>query len=92
MTVDHVRRELLRLRQGQALARPSIVLHLSPELRAHLAPELKPSAGAAHEAVQIAVFLRRAIGSLGDHERRYSEVDFNLAPEHSFPTLTARQG
>jgi hypothetical protein len=91
MTVDHVRRELLRLRQGQALARPSIVLHLSPELRAHLAPELKPSAGAAHEAVQIAVFLRRAIGSLGDHERRYSEVDFNLAPEHSFPTLTARQ-
>jgi hypothetical protein len=35
--------------------------------------------------------LRQAIGRLSDVERLHVEVDFNLLPEHHYPTLTERQ-
>jgi hypothetical protein len=45
----------------------------------------------ADEVVQVVATLRLAIERLNGHERRYAAVDFNLAADHSFPTLTERQ-
>lgn len=90
-SVNSVRRELMRLRKGQGLARPSAVLDLSAEFRAHLASDRPRFSGPAEEAAVVARALREAIGSLSTYERLHVEVEFNLVAEHSFPTLTARQ-
>jgi hypothetical protein len=82
-----VRQELLKLRQGPALAHPTAVLRLSNDLRRLLA---RP-ADAATETVQIVAALVSAIENLDQHHRQYARVDFNLDDEHSYPTLTERQ-
>lgn len=82
-----VHQELVRLRQGPGLARPTAVLDLSAPVRRMLAPPADP----ASEAVQVVAALASVIEDLDRHHRRYAAVDFNLAEEHSFPTLTERQ-
>lgn len=82
-----VRQELVRLRQGPGLAHPTAVLDLSAPVRRMLAPP----ADAASEAVQVVAALAAVIADLDRHHRRYAAVDFNLAEEHSYPTLTERQ-
>lgn len=82
-----VRQELVRLRQGLGLADPTAVLGLSAPVRRMLAPP----ADAANEAVQVVAALMSVIEDLDRHHRRYAAVDFNLAEEHSYPTLTERQ-
>lgn len=82
-----VRQELVRLRQGPGLAHPTAVLDLSAPVRRMLAPP----ADAASEAVQVVAALTSVIVDLDRHHRRYAAVDFNLAEEHSYPTLTERQ-
>jgi hypothetical protein len=52
---------------------------------------LAPPADPASEAVQVVAALASVIEDLDRHHRRYAAVDFNLAEEHSFPTLTERQ-
>lgn len=85
----HVKEELKRLRQGQGLAHPAAVLGLSPQLRSLISGA--PGSNAADDVVRLVTTIRRAIDSLGEHERIYARADFNLAPGHSYPTLTARQ-
>jgi hypothetical protein len=82
-----VRQELLKLRQGPALAHPTAVLRLSNDLRRLLA---RPT-DAATETVQIVAALVSAIENLDQHHQQYARVDFNLDDEHSYPTLTERQ-
>lgn len=82
-----VRHELLKLRQGPALAHPTAVLRLSRDLRRLLAGP----ADAATETVQIVAALASVIENLDQHHRQYARVDFNLDDEHSYPTLTERQ-
>ncbi|WP_158889086.1 hypothetical protein [Amycolatopsis anabasis] len=43
------------------------------------------------EVRKLVSVLRRAIDDLADDERLHVEVDFNLVPEHRYPTLTERQ-
>lgn len=85
LTPDDIKQELKRLRQGLALARPSVTLQLSRPLRVLLAGDDESNAHALLNA------LRQAIAELDHHERRYAEADFNLAAEHGHATLTARQ-
>ena len=88
---EDVRAELLRLRQGPALGHPGAVTALSGKLRALLLAHQPPLAHAASETTRLVAALRRAIDALTPHERRYAAADFNLLPEHSWPTLTERQ-
>src|SRR5262249_52876919 len=89
LTVEYVKQQLRRLRQGQGLAHLNAVLDLSPQLRARLAGG--EAAGTAEEAIQVSAGLRRAIDLLGDDQRRLAAVDFNIAEGHGYPTLTERQ-
>lgn len=91
LTVEQVKRELMRLRKSRALAHPSAVLRLSGPLRHHLTADRAVPPGTAGEVTALMAGLRGAIDGLGAHERVYAEVDFNLAAAHSFPTLTERQ-
>jgi len=91
LTLDAVRAELLRLRQGPALGHPGVVTALSDPLRALLLSRQPPLSPAAGETTRLVAALRRAIDGLSPHERRYATVDFNLVDEHSWPTLTERQ-
>lgn len=89
LTVEYVKQQLQRLRQGQGLSHLNAVLDLSPQLRARLAGG--NAAGTAEEAIQVSTGLRHAIDQLGDDQRRLAAVDFNLSEEHAYPTLTERQ-
>jgi len=91
LSVERVKKELQKLRQGQSLAHPGTVLALTAEVRRKItdAAELDPDP--ANEVGRTVTALRRAIESLGKHERLYAQVDFNLAADHSYPTLTERQ-
>ncbi|GAA1930555.1 hypothetical protein [Streptantibioticus ferralitis] len=88
---EDVRTELLRLRQGPALGHPGAVTALSDQLRALLLARQPPLSHAASETTRLVAALRRAIDALSPHERHYAAADFNLLPEHSWPTLTERQ-
>ncbi|UCM88468.1 hypothetical protein [Streptomyces marincola] len=90
LSLQDVRAELLRLRQGPALGRPGAVTTLSDSLRALLLARQPPLSPAASETTRLVAALRRAIDGLTPHERRYATADFNLLPD-SWPTLTERQ-
>lgn len=91
VSVEHVKQELKKLRQGQGLARPSVVVGLSSQLREHLTGGSRDAGDTADAVVHTVAVIRRAVDGLGPTERLYVEVDFNLIPEHSYPTLTERQ-
>ncbi|WP_411143096.1 hypothetical protein [Streptomyces sp. x-80] len=91
LSPQHVRAELLRLRQGPALGHPGAVTALSVQLRALLLARTPPLSHAASETTRLVAALRRAIDALTPHERHYAAADFNLLGEHSWPSLTERQ-
>jgi hypothetical protein len=91
LSVDEVKDDLKRLRQGHGLARPTALLTLSDPLRAYLATGTTSEPDSVEEVTQLVTVLRRAIARLADDERLYVEVDFNLVAEHRYPTLTERQ-
>jgi hypothetical protein len=89
-SVRGVKEELKRLRQGQGLGHPTTVLDLSPLVREALIGGASDR-GQASDVVRLVAALRGAIDGLGEHERLYALTDFNLVPEHAYPTLTERQ-
>lgn len=91
LPIEEVKQELRRLRQGQGLAHPGAVLQLSPRLRAHLTGGEHVAESSTDEIAHVVASLRRGIGRLNRDQQLYAQVDFNLADEHSHPTLTARQ-
>jgi hypothetical protein len=88
MTVLRVKNELRRLRQGQGLAHVGAVMRLTPNLRTLLLATLGEDTADESELLSV---VTSAIGSLADDERLVAAADFNLAVQHRFPTLTARQ-
>ncbi|RJQ77837.1 hypothetical protein D5S17_14655 [Pseudonocardiaceae bacterium YIM PH 21723] len=91
LSAGEVKACLKRARQGHGLARPTSLLTVfSPAVRAHL-HDSSGESGSAGEVTALVGALRRAIEQLGDDERLYVEADFNLVPEHRYPTLTERQ-
>jgi hypothetical protein len=92
LSVDEVKDCLKRIRQGHGLARPTALLSTLPSpIREHLMNGSAAQPGSADQVAQLVAALRRAIGRLSDTERLHVEVDFNLVPEHHYPTLTERQ-
>jgi hypothetical protein len=92
LSVDEVKDDLKRLRAGHGLARPTALLTtLGDPVRAYFVNGAVGEPGSAEEVTQLVAVLRRAIEGLADDERLYVEVDFNLVPEHRYPTLTERQ-
>lgn len=92
LSASEVKGDLKRLRQGHGLARPTSVLHtLSDPIRAHLTRGAGAESPAPDEVTLVLTQLRHAIGQLSEGERIYVEVDFNLASEHHYSTLTERQ-
>jgi hypothetical protein len=90
VSTAEVKAGLRRLRQGQALARPTVVQRLDWRIRRAIAMDIADDGGA-DDVVRIVGALRRAIDRLGAHERYIAQVDFNLVAEHSHATLTDRQ-
>ena len=92
LSVDEVKDGLKRLRQGHGLARPTALLTtLADPIRAYLVNGTVSEPGSVEEVTLLVAVLRRAIEGLADDERLCVEVDFNLVPEHCYPTLTERQ-
>ncbi|WP_218952351.1 hypothetical protein [Amycolatopsis anabasis] len=92
LSVEEVKDGLKRLRQGHGLARPTALLAAFPDhVRAHLARGGVSEPGSVDEIRKLVSVLRRAIDDLADDERLHVEFDFNLVPEHRYPTLTERQ-
>ncbi|MFZ3475848.1 hypothetical protein ACODT3_41555 [Streptomyces sp. 4.24] len=91
LSPDDVRAQLQRLRQGPALGHPGAVKALSPELRTCLLTRQRPLSPSAGEVSRLVAALRQAIDGLSPLERRYAATDFNVLPEHSWPTLSERQ-
>jgi hypothetical protein len=91
LSPEAVRSQLSRLRQGPALGHPGAVAALSGQLRTLLLDRQPPLARTASETTRLVAALRQVIDNLSPHERRYAVADFNLVPEHSWPTLTQRQ-
>lgn len=91
-TINHVKECLIRLRQGHALARPTTLLTaLDEPVRAYLCRGRAYEPGSAEQIATLTTTIRAAIDQLSDDERLCAQVDFNLLPEHRFPTLTDRQ-
>jgi hypothetical protein len=82
--------ELMRLRQGPSLTRPSAVRQLSAAFRQLILAGAEP-VDTADEIERVVATLRAALDSLDEHQRRYARVDFNLDERHAYPTLTERQ-
>lgn len=89
--VEQVRSELIGIRRGQALARPTVVLELSPQIRGHLLADKPRHGDTASQITALLAVLRKAIESLNPEDRAVLEADFHLAAEHSAPTLTERR-
>ncbi|MFF0452947.1 hypothetical protein [Nocardia africana] len=91
-SIDQVKDSLRRVRRGLGLARPTALLTVIDEpVQAHLCRDSHIEPGSAERIEHLAAVLRQAIGQLVDAERIHAEVDFNVRPEHSYPTLTERQ-
>lgn len=90
-TVEQVRSELIGIRRGQALARPNVVLELSPQLRSHLLADTPHHGDTASQITTLLAILRTAIESLNPEDRAVLEADFNLTADHTAPTLTERR-
>jgi hypothetical protein len=82
--------ELMRLRQGPSLTRPSAVRQLSATFRQLILSGAEP-VDTADEIERVVAVLRAALDGLDKHQRRYARVDFNLDEQHAYPTLTERQ-
>ena len=91
LSARQIKDELKRLRQGQALARPSSVLTLSHDLRQALLGNAPQALNADEQVVAVAEILQTTIGRMEEPERLYARVDLNLAEAHSYRTLTERQ-
>jgi hypothetical protein len=92
LSVDAVKDDLKRLRAGPALARPTALLTaLAAPVRAYLGNGRVSEPGSADEVTQLMDVICRAVEGLAADERLSVEVDFNLAAEHRYPTLTERQ-
>lgn len=89
--LEQVRSELVRIRRAQALARPTVLLELSPQLRGHLLGDQPRHGETASQITALAAALRNAIESVNPDDRAVLEADFNLAAEHTAPTLTERR-
>lgn len=91
-SVDQVKECLIKLRQGQGLARPTTVLSaFDDSVRTYLCRGHDCESNSAAQIAVLAGAIGAAIDQLADHERLYARVDFNLVPEHRFATLTDRQ-
>ncbi|MDR7171770.1 hypothetical protein J2W56_005531 [Nocardia kruczakiae] len=91
-TIGHMKECLVRLRQGQALARPTTLLTaLDEPVRTYLCRGQDHEPGSAEQIAALTTIVQSAIDQLSDDERLCAQVDFNLQPEHRFPTLTDRQ-
>ncbi|WP_132115630.1 ATP-binding protein [Actinocrispum wychmicini] len=90
-SVEQVAFELKRMRQRLGLGHPAVVLELSGPVRRHLLGAGTSDHGDASDVVLLVTALRDAVEELGDHERLFMSVDFNLVAEHSYPTLTERR-
>jgi len=82
--------ELMRLRQGPSLTRPSAVRQLSATFRQLILSGAEP-VDTADEIERVVATLRATLDGLDEHQRRYARVDFNLDEQHAYPTLTERQ-
>jgi hypothetical protein len=89
--VEQARTDLVGIRRGQGLARPTVVLDLSPQFRGHLLADKRRHGDTANQITALLAALRKAIESLNPEDRAALEADFNLAAEHSAPTLTERR-
>jgi hypothetical protein len=67
------------------------VFELSPKLRGHLLADKPHLGGTAGQITALLAVLRTAIESLNSEDRAVLEADFNLAAQHSAPTLTERR-
>ncbi len=83
--------ELQRLRQGQGLAQPQVVLGSSPALRRCLIGPAAEGDSPANVALAVVERLVGAIGRLSDSDQLIARTEFNLGAKHSYPTLTERQ-
>ncbi|WP_328438916.1 hypothetical protein [Nocardia puris] len=91
-SIDQVKDSLRRVRRGLGLARPTALLTIIDEpVQAYLCRDSDTEPGSAEHIEHLAAILRQAIGQLTESERVYAEVDFNVRPDHSYPTLTDRQ-
>lgn len=91
-SVDQVRDNLKRLRQGPGLARPTVLMTaLDEPVRQFLRHGRDCEPGSAEEIAILTAALRAGIHLLSVDERVYAEVDFNLDAQHRFATLTDRQ-
>lgn len=91
-SIDQVKGSLRRLRRGPGLARPTALLTIIDEpVQTYLCRGVDIEPGSAEYVERLAGMLREAIGQLSEGERAYAEVDFNLEPDHAYPTLTDRQ-
>jgi hypothetical protein len=89
--LEQVRSELVRIRRAQALARPTVLLELSPQLRGYLLGDQPRHGETASQITALAAVLRNAVESVNPEDRAVLEADFNLAAEHAVPTLTERR-
>jgi hypothetical protein len=89
--VEQVRSELIGIRRGQALARPTVVLELSPQIRGHLLADEPRHGDTTSQISALLAVLHETIESLNPTDRTVLNADFNLADEHSAPTLTERR-
>jgi hypothetical protein len=83
--------ELQRLRQGQGLAQPQVVLGSSPALRRCLLGSAAEGDSSARVALAVVERLAGAIGRLSESDQLIARTEFNLGHEHRYPTLTERQ-
>jgi hypothetical protein len=67
------------------------VFELSPQLRGHLLADKPHHGDTASQITALLAVLRTAIDSLNPQDRAVLEADFNLAAQHSAPTLTERR-
>ncbi|WP_280267584.1 hypothetical protein [Nocardia wallacei] len=83
---------MTKLRQGPALARPTVLSSaLDDSVRAYLCSDHGCAPGSPEQIASVSATITAAIDRLSDDERLYARVDFNLHPDHHFPTLTDRQ-
>lgn len=93
LTVDFVAKELKNLRRGTGLGNPPAVCGISPGLRFHLlGADAPPNEEVSANQIMLLVrAISSAVELLDGGLRVFVEVDLNLDPEHSRPTLTERQ-
>ncbi|WP_083933905.1 hypothetical protein [Sciscionella marina] len=91
-SLEEIRRDLVRLRRGLALARPTAVLDsLSAPVRHYLGRQGVGDQSSAAEVKHLVQTLRAAIEEQVPAIRDVLDVEFNLSADHCYPTLTERR-